>query len=139
MKWIGCCVCLGLCSVWMCIYAVHDSGVEWVIECVVAYQERARKKERKGKSGLREKSIFLLLCDCVFHSSISPLSIHHVTTCILTLSLTHHTIAQQHTITIQPHLHAVLFLSLCVTISALIPHSIKQHNTIQPSNQEHAL
>ena len=48
---------------------------------------------------------------------------------MLSLTTVHTITITQHTT--QAHLCAALFLSLCVTVSALIPHSIKQHNTMQ--------
>ena len=51
-------------------------------EWMVVQQKRVRKGkscekgERKGKSGLREKSVFLFLCDCVFHPILSPIFVH---------------------------------------------------------------
>ena len=99
------------------------------------FGKEGKRREKKGKSGLREKSVFLLLCDCVFHSIFPPfqstmpplffLRSHSHTTVHTTPSHTTHT---------QARLCAVLFLFLCVTVSALIPHSIKQHNTMQPCN-----
>ena len=95
-----------------------------------------KKMGKEGESGLREKSVFLLLCDCVFHSILSPfqstvpplffLHTHTHTTLYTAPSHTHHAT--------QAHLCAALFLSLCVTVSALNPHSIKQHNTMQSCN-----
>ena len=111
----------------------------------MAQQERVRKgkswgKEKKkkgkeGKSGLREKSIFLLLCDRVFHfvifspfqSTMPPLFFlrSHTHT---PQSTSHH---RTHT---TQHMHAFVLPSLCVTVSALNPHSINQHNTMQSCN-----
>ena len=86
-----------------------------------------RKKGKEGENGLREKSVFLLLCDCIFH----PLSIHHTTTPTHSPQSTPPSHTTRHTSTpvCRP-------LSLCVTLSALIPHSTNttQHNTMQPCN-----
>ena len=69
----------GVVLVWACVHC----GCTYVLlmrmhvvlgdrEWRVAQQESEERKElgkerKKGKSGLREKTIFLLLCGCVFH------------------------------------------------------------------------
>ena len=117
LKWIECCVDLG-CVHCGCAHVLHmkmalidsqrvDDGT--AEEC---QKGKGLGKDKEGESGLREKSIFLLLCDCVFHSILSPLSIHHATTLLPTLSLTHPQSTPHHHTqhATQAHLCAVLFL-----------------------------
>ena len=94
IKGNGCCVGLELCSLWMCTCVVDEKDVESVIKSGWWHSRRKTGKERvwgkKGESCLREKTIFLHLSDCAFHTHISPFSIHHTTTLVVTSSR-HHT------------------------------------------------
>ena len=94
-------------------------------------QERKwfEKEKRRGKVVWGKRASFLLLCDCVFHSILFPLSIHHVTTLLPTHTLTHHT--PHHS---TPHKHTCVLSSsfLCVWLSG---HSIHtQPNNTTPCN-----
>ena len=91
---------------------------------MVAQQDRVRKREKNGRSGLREKSIFLLLRDCVFHSILSPFfkpPCHHSSSDALTHTL-HHT----STYVCCP----LSFLGVRLSVHSF-PYSIKQHNIMQ--------
>ena len=116
--------------------------VDLLIERMVAHQEsqerkRVGKREKKGwkgESGLRESVFFFGFFVTVFHSILSPFQFT-MSPLFFLRSYSHttvHTIPSHTQHTTQPHLCAVLFL--CVTVCALIPHSTKQHNTMQPCN-----
>ena len=100
-----------------------------------------KKKEGKGVDGICGSFSFCSLCLSLLPFS---LSIHHATTLLLTLTLTHRTAHHHHTIAhrehaTQPRRCAVMFLvcvllCLCVTVCLLIPHSTKQHNAMETGN-----
>ena len=142
MKWIWCCVGLGLYSLWVCACVVDGKEGERVIDSGWWYNGRESWKERDGKREMNGKeggkviwgkrASFCFLCDRVFHTIISRPSIRHTTPHIPTLTL--HTTPSHTQHATQACLCAVLFLSLCVAVSALNLHSAKQHNTMQSFN-----
>ena len=142
----------GLVLVWVCVYCgcAHMLRVEmgWITYRVwmAAQEERVRKgkefgkegkrREKKGKSGLREKSVFLLLRDCVFHSILSPLfqSTMPPLFFLHTHTTPHHTIAHYsiaHTAHHTTCLCVVLFLSVCDCQCT--------HFTLNQTTQHHAI
>ena len=141
MKWIVCCVGFGL----VFIVGVHMCcGLKlcWMSdsERIVAQRKRVRKgkswKKGKGEKWFEGKErLWAFVWLCFFSLQLSLLSVCHATTLLLTHTHTTLYTAPSHTQhATQACLCAALFLSLCVTVSALIPHSINQHNTMQPCN-----
>ena len=139
MDWVLCffefvfIVDVHICCTWKWHWTSHRV---WMI----AQQERIgkwkrlekRKKRKEGEKWFEGKErLFVFVWPCFSLLSFLPLSIHHATTLLLTLSLTtpHHTITHTWHAT-QACLRTVL--SLCVTVIPLNPHSIKQHNTMKP-------
>lgn len=131
----------------LCSYRPHVHAAGWREERKESLErggkEKSEKKKRKGKGLMGFVALFRFV-HCVFHSFLSPLSIHHATTLLLTLTLTTLHCTPQHTIAHREHatqsrLCAVVFLvcvllCLCVTVCLLIPHSTKQHNTMETGN-----
>ena len=126
-------------SLWMCKCVVLKREYGWVIESGWWHSRREsgkervgkkRKEGRRGKSGLREKNVFLPLRDCVFHTT---LSVYHAATLLQTFSPTTHHTTPSHT---TRHINGPMCCphSLWVTVHALLPRSNKQHNTMQPCN-----
>ena len=101
-------------------------------------EERQERKEfgKKGKEGEKwfEGRASFCFCVTVFFTPSFPSFFYPPCHHSSSYTITHYTpqstpLHPQHAT--QAHLCAVLSLSLCVTVSALNPHSIKQHNTMQ--------
>ena len=140
-RWNGLCVVL----IWVCVHFgcaqvlcmkgaliyFERVGDGTAGEC----QERKEfgKKGKEGKSGLRERSIFFILCDCVFHSILSPF---HSTTPPLFFPRSHSHITSHHTTssrTQQSHKQTcVQSFFLCVWLSVHSFHT--QSNKTTPCN-----
>ena len=90
--------------------------------------------KKEGENDFEGKERLFALCDCVFHPHPPPFQ-SIMPQLFFLRSHTHHTT--------QACLCAVLFLSSCVTVSALIPHSINTtpcnyvtRNTTQPTGDD---
>ena len=141
-KWLSV-VLLWVCVHCGCVHVLWVKNWSWLSdrEWVVARQEsqerkelgKEKRREKKRKSGLREKSIFLLLCDCVFHSIFPPFQ---STMPPLFFLHTPHTTSQP-----APHIiahntpikHACILSSFFLWLSVDWVHTVthKQHNTMQ--------
>ena len=131
---------MGLCSLRMCTCAVDNKRVDLVIESGWWHSRREsgkkefgkEKKGKKGKSGLREKSVFLLLCDCVFHSILSPFQ-STMPQLFFLHSLTDTQSTPQHCTHHTPHKHA------CVLSSFFLCDCQCTQSTLNQTTQHHAI
>ena len=129
LKWIECCVDLG-CVHCGCAHVLHmkmalidsqrvDDGT--AEEC---QKGKGLGKDKEGESGLREKSIFLLLCDCCLSLHLfAPFNppCQHSSSCTLTCS--HHT----------SHIHTCVLSSFFVCDCVHSFHT--QSNNTTPCNK----
>ena len=142
-RWSGLGVVMvwGLCSSRMCTCVVHEK--KNVGRMIVAQQERVwkgkelgkeKRRGKKGESGLRGMSVFLFLCDCVFHSILFSFSIHHTTTLFPTLSYTPLYSTPHHRTHNTPHKHACVLSSFFVCDSVPTQSTLNQTNNTTPCN-----
>ena len=131
----------------MCTCIMDEKGIDLVRECEWWHNrresgmERVREKRKEGKKRGKcfegKERLFAFCVIVSFTTSFSTLfnpPCHHSSSYALThtsQSTTHH--FAHNTL----HKHACVLSSLFVTVSALNPHTIKQHNTMQTCNHHH--
>ena len=98
--------------------------------------EKRKKGERREKWFEEKEHLFAFEWLCLSLHPFPPFNppCHHSSSYAHT-----HTPYSTPQHTTQAHLCAVLFLSLCVTVRALNPHSIEQHNTVQSVHPNHSM
>jgi hypothetical protein len=113
---------------------MHDKGVDKLIESGWWHSRRETGKERvwgtgkEGESGLREKSIFLLLCDHVFHSILPPFQPTMSPLFFLCSHTPHHHTTHHLTTSV---LSSFFFVCDCQCTQSTLNQTTQHHTTMQ--------